>query len=88
MPNCFQLRNVATGEIPSLVAIDRDICEYLNKPVHDVRYYEHWVDMLGLPLAMGKTWGDLEFQYGDDQYLLPVIEYLKQLYEPVAWAER
>ena len=88
MPNCFQLRNVATGEIPSLQDIDRDLCEYLGKPVSDTKYYEHWVDIIGLNLAFGKTWGDVELLYGDDEYLMPIIEYLSNLYQPVAWAER
>ena len=88
MPNCFRLIDRETGNIPTLVQVDAILCENWNTPCDPVKYFEHWVDLIGMPLAMGKTWEDVREQWADDPYLLPIIDFLEARYTVEAWAER
>ena len=92
MPNCFQLvrkSNPGAGPV-KFVQIDEEICEAVGEPVDDKRWCRGWYDVIGLRLATGESFSEIEQELKDSNYytdLLPVVAFLRENYTSSAWAE-
>lgn len=91
MPNCFQLcRN---GAPVPLNAIDEELCNLLGEPVHPQMCVAGWYNIIGVRLACGLSWEEIEKKILDCEYygeadLLRIIGYLRENFTSSAWAER
>lgn len=88
MPACFQLTPKGSSTPAKFVDIDKEMCEHLGVPCDPGQWYAHWYDIIGLALAVGKDWEWLREQYGEDEELGPVVEFLAERYDAESWTER
>jgi len=97
MPNCFQLTNKATGIVTPLNQVDRELCQFLNQPVHERYYVANWFNTIGQMIAVkGLHLGDeklratlIEWYEGasnlDD--MMKCLDYLETNYISDSWVE-
>ena len=98
MPNCFTLTRKGETTPANLNAIDEELCTLLGVPVHPTKYVEYWFDIIGLPLACGKSLEEIIKRFKEDnEYskkdndqdpLVKIAEYLNEHYVSNAWCER
>ena len=85
MPNCFLLRNRATGEPDTLSDIDDKMREYFVVPPNATEWYQGWYDSVGLMLACGQTFDQI-------RKICPlmgaIVDWLDMHYVAEAWSER
>jgi len=87
MPNCFTLTKKGESEPKRFVEIDEEICAYLEVPCDPVHWVFGWYDIIGLYLALGKTFEEIDGElYGDKLKL--INKWLQEHYTSDAWAER
>lgn len=93
MPNCFQLTRKGETQPSSLVKIDEEICGLVGQPVDARHYCFGWFDIIGFPLACGKSYSDIRQQFMEDGFentfpeILTILGYLEENYTPKAWYE-
>jgi hypothetical protein len=87
MPNCFCLTKIGEKEPSKLSAIDDEIRQFFNQPADDTNYLWHWYDIIGLYLALGKTFDEI-YQSVDSTELKAVCKYLQDRYSSDAWVSR
>ena len=89
MPSCFQLIKKGETEPSILQDVDTEMWNHFKggEPKGNDRWYRSWYDIIGLGLAMGKTWNELREMYTDRPRLLEIIEYLEDHYTTDAWRE-
>ncbi len=85
MPHCFQLINRETGKADSFVEIDETICKYMDWPIDGDKFAFGWYDVIGLGLALGKSFDEIRRYYTDEPELLKIIDWLDQRYTSDAW---
>jgi hypothetical protein len=85
MPNCFQLTFKGETEPMKLVDVDKMLCQHFNVPVDPREWYENWYNSIGLSLAMGVTWENIEKAFPERK---EIIDYLKANFNVDSWAER
>lgn len=99
MPVCFQLIDKGTGRPAILAEVDNRLCELFGAQPHPVKYFKSWYDVVGLRLAVGRTFPDireefisflknetLEEKNSDCEYIA-IISYLELYYDTKAWRE-
>lgn len=84
MPNCFCLTKIGEKEPEKLSVIDDDIREIFNQPKDDKNYLWGWYDVIGLYLALGKSFDEI-YQLIESDELKQVTLYLKERYTSDAW---
>lgn len=93
MPTCFQLYRRDTGEAQYFQTIDRELCQNLDLPYSDDRYTCLWYNIIGLMLAMGKTFEQITDLFNDGAWddrntdLLRINHYLMEHYTADSWHE-
>ena len=85
MPNYFTLTKIGNDKPSAFNDIDIELCEHFNTPVDDVRYFMEWYDTIGLALAMGKTWDEMNDIFKGSNITLEIIAYLRKNYTADAW---
>jgi hypothetical protein len=88
MPNCFRLLDKQTGQAEKLAHVDDLICQHFGAIPDPVHYYLQWYDVIGLPLALGKSWDEIKTRVldgvNDDRYR-QIVDWLAERYTPDAW---
>ncbi len=93
MPNCFHLVRKSDPDAGpvNLAQIDEEICEAVGELVDEHRRWcRGWYNMIGLYLATGKSFDEIEEilkDEGDECSLIPVVAFLRENYTSSAWAE-
>ena len=82
MPNCFQLLERDTNTPASFADIDEQLCNHFNTPVDEKLYYRAWYDVVGLGLAMGKSFEQLREMLPE---YIDIIDFLDAHYTTTAW---
>jgi hypothetical protein len=85
MPNCFTLTPKGATEPEKLADIDNKLCAHFGVEPDPEHYYQMWVDIEGLALAMGRDWQWMRENFDPER--LPIINWLDEHYTPDAWAE-
>ena len=99
MPANFALICKSTGECPSLLTVDAELCAHFgdsrNADDQDTYFwpgtgkmFDNWHDTIGYHLALGKSFAEVrEFyaQYNEDGLIMRAIDYLDERYEPSCW---
>ena len=64
MPVCFTLARKESPErhLP-LSTVDEELCKHLDVPIDAINYHYDWYDSIGLRLAVGKTFPEIEQEY-------------------------
>ncbi len=99
MPNYFALIRIQDKDKPQeeqkyvpLEIVDEEICKALGKSVHPTEYYMGWYDSIGLMLACGKTFEEIEslanswYPESEESPILDVIKFMKENYISSSWA--
>ena len=71
-----------------LAEVDNTICQALGKPIHPVRWYLNWFNLLGFGLASGEDYVKLAKHYEDDPELLEVLAVLREKFTYYTWCGR
>ena len=92
MPNCFQLIKKGEEEPTNLQTIDDEIWLkfYGSIPEPNLHWYCGWYDCIGLRLAMGKCFKDIqkEFSVGNwTEKIKNVLDHLQEHYTARSWYE-
>jgi hypothetical protein len=97
MPNCFALYrlNDPKKTFVSLSKIDEEICEMMNVPCDEKKYYYGWYDIIGFRLAMGETFDDMisgneakGIGALEDPIYQQIARWLEANYGSDAWSQR
>ena len=97
MSNCFQMTRKGRDKPMALQAIDDEMRVAFGEPADPKKWLWQWYNLVGLGLAMGKTWEELRKMFGPDEdededafgeRMLRVIDWLEQNFTADAWVER
>jgi hypothetical protein len=91
MPNCIQLFPLGQTEPATFARIDELMCADFGVECHPTRWFNYWYDVIGLKLAMGRTWDQIKEQlltdYGPDDLWYRQACWLADRYTCNAWVE-
>lgn len=85
MSNYFTLTRNGSDKPAAFTLIDEEICQHFGAPVDDDRYFMEWYNTIGLGLAIGKTWEQLEEIFKNSPTTLKIISFLRNNYTADAW---
>ena len=87
MPRCFALTKKGENEPTKLTAIDDEMRVAFGAPPDSSQWFRGWYNIIGLGLAVGKSFAQLKKLFNDDAELVAVIDYLAEHYTPDGWHE-
>lgn len=87
MPNYFGLTKKGEKEFTPLPKIDEELCAMLGVACDDQQYTQHWVDIIGLRIALGDKLDSEEMKkaFASSSPLTKIREYLAEHYTTDAW---
>jgi len=90
MPSCFQL--VRKGEAKPIVLqhLDEELCHHLNVPVNEMEWCFNWYNIIGLMLACGETFNEIEKILVENKARAELFEintYLQLHFDVDSWGE-
>ena len=91
----FSLTRKGSNSPEKFSVIDEELCEMLIEPVDPVRYVFCWFDIIGLFIAIGKSYSEIrvilnkvtagEHDYRDYIQLTKIVDYLEANYDAEGW---
>ena len=87
MPRCFALTKKGENEPTKLQAIDDEMRVAFGAPPDSSQWFRCWYNIIGLGLAVGKSFEQLTELFHDDAELVAVIDYLAEQYVSDCWRE-
>lgn len=89
---CFNLTRKGEKSPTPLAKIDEELCRLLDKPVDPIKYVEEWFNIIGFPLATGKTIAEIrptfDGTFHNDANLVKICDYLEANFTPDSWRDR
>ena len=87
MSRCFALTKKGENKPTKLQAIDDEMRVAFGAPPDSSQWFRGWYNIIGLGLAVGKTFEQLTELFNDDAELVAVIDYLAERYMSDCWRE-
>lgn len=87
MPRCFALTKKGENKPTKLQTIDDEMRVAFGEPPDSSRWFRGWYNIIGLGLAVGKSFAQLKELFNDDAELVAVIDYLAERYVSDCWWE-
>ena len=89
MPYCFQLTRTSDPKAGPVdfCEIDQELCEHFDVPCHPKDWLWGWYDCIGLELAIGHSWEDIEAtDYSEG--MKEIAKYLEENFTVAHWHSR
>ncbi len=87
MPRCFALTKKGENEPTKLQAIDDEMRVAFGAPPDSSQWFRGWYNIIGLGLAVGKSFAQMRELFEDDAELVECLTYLEEKYESDCWRE-
>lgn len=88
MPSCFSLTPKGSKEPEKLQVVDDRIRETFGLPADAKAWAFGWYNTVGLLLACGKSWAEIQSTFEESDDIQKVICFLQTNYDADAWCER
>ena len=87
MPRCFALTKKGENKPTKLQTIDDEMREAFGAPPDPAQWFRDWYNIIGLGLAVGKSFAQMRKLFEDDAELVECLTYLEERYESDCWRE-
>ena len=89
MPNCYSLTRNGKEQAERLILIDEDLCNMMGVIPHPTEWLADWENTIGLLLALGKRWDEIQQHLTEtgrmNDKIEKIITYLRKNYKVTSW---